>query len=201
MKFIISLAALVLTVPLAWLAAREPAALVPASPSAPTTWTIDSTHSSVIFRVKHMGVSNFYGRFNQIAGSVVLDDAKPGDSKVEITIPADSIDTNNDKRDGHLKSPDFFNAAEFPEIKFVSKTVKKDGEHHFKVDGELTMHGVTKPLSVKVEHVGMADGQRGKSTGFDMNFTLKRSDFGMTFMLDGLGDEITVMAGVECSGK
>jgi len=199
MNFCNLFAGLALIAPLAFVAASTNAA-EPAQ-AAPSTWNVDATHSSVVFKVKHLGVCNFYGRFNQVAGTVVLDEAKPGDSKVELTIPAESVDTNNGKRDAHLKSADFFNAGEFPEIKFVSRTVKKDGDKRFKVDGDLTLHGVTKPLSVTVDLLGVADNRGGKVAGFDVNFTFKRSDFGMTFMLEGLGDEIAVMAGIECSAK
>ena len=201
MKLSTTLALLALVVPLAFTAASSSPAASSLAPSAPGEWNIDPVHSSVIFKVRHLGVCNFYGRFNKVSGSVVLDEAKPGDSKVEVTIPADSVDTNNSKRDGHLKSPDFFNAVEFPEIKFVSKTVKKDGDKRFKVDGELTLHGVTKPLSTTVELLGVADNRGGKVAGFDVSFSFKRSDFGMTYMLDGLSDEVAVMAGFECNAK
>lgn len=177
------------------------AAPSPAAPvAAASTWEIDGVHSSVVFKVRHMGVAPFFGRFNQISGSVVVNDEKPAESKVELTIPTDSIDSNNAGRDKHLKSPDFFNAEEFPEIKFVSKTVSKDGKN-WKVDGELSLHGVTKPVSVKVEQVGTGETRMGKRTGFDVAFTIKRSDFGMNGMLDGIGDEVQVMAGIECVAK
>ena len=179
--------------------AAAPSPVAPAAAAA-STWEIDGVHSSVVFKVRHMGVAPFFGRFNQISGSVVVNDEKPAESKVELTIPTDSIDSNNAGRDKHLKSPDFFNAEEFPEIKFVSKTVSKDGKN-WKVDGELSLHGVTKPVSVKVEQVGTGETRMGKRTGFDVAFTIKRSDFGMNGMLDGIGDEVQVMAGIECVAK
>jgi polyisoprenoid-binding protein YceI len=201
MKLFLILSACAVLTPLAWLAARNTAvASVPVVAEA-STWEIDAVHSSVVFKVLHMGVSNFYGRFNKISGSVVLNDAQPGESKVKLTIPADSIDTNSSGRDGHLKSPDFFNAAEYPEISFESKSVKKVGENRYQIDGDFSMHGVTKPLSVEALRVGNGESRGTKITGFDVNFTLKRSDFGMKFMLEGLGDEVSVMAGLECKAK
>ena len=166
----------------------------------PATWNIDPVHTSVVFKILHMGVSNFYGRFDKVSGSVVINDEKPAESKVELTIAMDSIDTNHEGRDKDLKGPNFFNAKEFPEIKFVSKTAKKDGDKKWKIDGEMTLHGVTKPLSLSVDMVGSADTKMGKKAGFDTTFKIKRSDFGMAAAgTDGLGDEVTVMAGVECN--
>jgi polyisoprenoid-binding protein YceI len=180
--------------------APAPAPVLPRA-SAATSWDVDPVHTSIIFKVQHLGVSYFYGRVDKAAGSVEINDEKPGESKVELTIATDSINSNNDGRNNHLKSPDFFNAKEFPEIKFVSKTAKKDGDKKWKVDGELTLHGVTKPLSVSVDMVGSADTKMGKRAGFDVTFKIKRSDYGMSGMLDALGDEVTVMAGVECVAK
>src|SRR5690349_14122836 len=152
-----------LAVPVAFVAARSsgPVAVAPAA----TNWNIDPVHTSVVFKVSHMNVSNFYGRFNKVTGTVVMNDEKPGESKVELTIPMDGLDTNHEGRDKDLEGPNFFNAKEFPEIKFVSKTVKKDGDKKWKVDGEMTMHGVTKPLSLSVDLVGSADTKMGKKAG------------------------------------
>ncbi|HTF89097.1 MAG TPA: YceI family protein [Planctomycetota bacterium] len=200
MKLIALIAAGCLAVPFA-LSAASPAPVAPLPSLAPATWEVDAVHSAVVFKVLHVGVSNFYGRFNKLTGTVVMNDEKPAESKVELTIPTDSVDTNNDDRNKHLMSPDFFNAKEFPEIKFVSKSAKKDGDKKWKVDGDLTLHGVTKPLSVVVDMVGTADTIMGKRAGFDVTFKVKRSDFGMKEALDTLGDEITVMAGIECAAK
>ncbi|MEO6711155.1 MAG: YceI family protein [Planctomycetota bacterium] len=200
MKLIALLLAGCIALPFA-LGAASPTAVAPLASLAPSTWSIDAVHSTAIFKVTHLGVSNFYGRFNKMTGTVVFNDEKGGESKVELVIPTDSIDSNNDDRNKHLMSPDFFNAKEFPEIKFVSKSAKKEGDKKWKVDGDLTLHGVTKPLSVVVDAVGMADTKMGKRAGFDVTFKVKRSDFGMSGMLDMLGDEITVMAGIECTAK
>lgn len=202
MKLLLSIAGAALSIPLA-LSFTAPASMVAPAPAAvpAAAWSIDATHSSVIFRVLHMGVANFYGRFNSVSGTVTLDDANPSASKVELTIPIESIDTNSKGRDGHLKSPDFFNAKEFPEVKFVSKTVSKAGDKEWKIEGEMTMHGVTKPMTIQARQMGVLEGKNGKVAGFDVQFTLKRSDFGMTFMLEGIGDEVAVMAGFECKAQ
>lgn len=197
MKLIALLVAGSLAVPLAFVATSLASAAAPVLP--PTTWNIDPVHSSIVFKVLHMNVCNFYGRFDKVSGSVVMNDEKPAESKVELTIAMDSLDTNNEGRDKDLKGPNFFSAKEFAEIKFVSKTVKKDADKKWKVDGEMTMHGITKPLSLSVDLVGSADTKMGKKAGFDTTFKIKRSDFGMGAMTDMLGDEVTCMAGIECN--
>ncbi len=197
MKLNLLLAGAALAVPLVLVAANSssPAAVSAAA----ATWNIDPVHSSIIFKVKHAGVSSFYGRFNKMSGTIVLNEEKPGDSTVEVTIPVESIDTNNGGRNDHLKSPDFFNAKEFPEINFASTVIKKDGDKRWKLEGEMTMHGVTQPVSAIVEMGGTGEMRGTKIAGFETTFKFKRSDFGMKGMLDMLGDEITVMAGFECT--
>lgn len=166
------------------------------------TYAIDTVHSAVIFRVKHMDVSWAYGRFNQVTGNVVLDAAHPEKSSVQLLIAVDSVDTANEKRDQHLKSPDFFSASEFPEITFESETVKALKDGALEVTGKLDMHGVTKPLTVTVIPTGTSagDDRRPALAGFETTFTLKRSDFGMDNMIGPLGDEVTVTLSVE-TGK
>jgi polyisoprenoid-binding protein YceI len=161
---------------------------------------IDAGHSSVVFRVKHMETAYFYGRFNKISGDLVLEEKN---GSVTIEIDADSIDTNSAPRDGHLKGPDFFNVKEFPKITFKSKTVAKKGED-WEVVGDVTMHGVTKPLTVTVKPTGSSNDPRmGPKSGFETEFTLKRSEFGMTYGVDkkALGDDVKVMLSVEAGGK
>jgi len=166
------------------------------------SYEIDAVHSTVIFRVKHMDVSWAYGRFNEMAGTIVLDSAHPEKSSVVLSIAVASIDTANEKRDQHLKSPDFFSAEEFPEITFESDKVKALKDGVLEVTGNVTMHGETKPLTVQVKTVGTVpgDGRRPALAGFETSFTLKRSDFGMSNMIGPLGDEIFVTLAIE-SGK
>lgn len=161
------------------------------------TFKIDPVHSSVIFSIKHLGVTDFYGRFNDVSGTVVFDKADPSKSSVEVTVPVESVDTNNEKRDQHLKSPDFFNAKQFPMIIFKSKTVETSGDT-YKVTGELTLHGVTKPVTLDIKKVSEAKGMEGEIRGGGQTrFTIKRSDFGMNFMQGALGDDVTVFLSLE----
>lgn len=162
------------------------------------TFKVDATHSSVVFRVKHMGVSYTYGRFNDVAGAFSIDEGHPAESGFDITVKSASIDTESDSRDNHLRSPDFFNVKQFPEITFKSKSVKKSGEI-YKVTGDLTLLGVTKSITIDVEHIGTAEHPRSGNaiSGVETVFTIKRSDYGMTYGLGGVGDEVKLMVSLE----
>jgi len=114
----------------------------------PGTYKIDPDHTSVHFTVGHLGTSELVGRFNQIEGDFTL--APGGESRVEVRIATASVDTNHQKRDDHLRSPDFFNAKQFPEMKFTSRKVRfNDGEPQ-RIEGELSLHGKTRPVSLNV---------------------------------------------------
>lgn len=179
-----------------WLGATEPSAASTAPTDASGSYQIDPVHSSIVFGVKHLGVAWFYGTFNEVKGSFTLDEKEPGKSTVEIEIPVASIDSRSEKRDGHLKSADFFSAAEFPTIRFKSTKVAK-AKDGYQVDGDLTMHGVTKPISFVATLVGTSQ-EKGTRTGFGVDTTIRRSEFGMSFMLpDGLGDEVRLLFGIE----
>jgi polyisoprenoid-binding protein YceI len=157
------------------------------------TFKIDPVHSSVVFSVMYLGVSNFYGRFNDVSGTVVLDKADPSKSSVELTIPVESVDTHNEKRDQVLRSPDFFNAKQFPVMAFKSKQVESSGDT-YKVTGDFTLHGVTKPLTLEIKKGGEGKGMEGEIRGGgETHFTIKRSDYGMNFMQGPLGDEINIV--------
>ena len=121
------------------------------------TYKVDPLHSTVIFRIKHLNVANFYGRFTDVGGKFVFDDADPSKSSVEVTIKAESVDTNDAKRNGHVKSADFLNARQFSKITFKSKTIKATENNQYKVSGDLTLHGVTKSLTVTIERTGEGD--------------------------------------------
>ncbi len=168
---------------------------VAAKSAAASTFTVDPVHSAVLFRIQHMGVGYFHGRFNDIAGSFTLDE---GAGAVEITVRGDSVDTNNAKRDGHLKSPDFFSCAEFPEITFRSSKLTDDGKGTYTCSGELSLHGVTRPLELRLARIGTGKGMQGETrTGFEGVLTIKRSDFGMTWRPEVLGDEVRITVAVE----
>lgn len=161
------------------------------------TYTVDPIHSSVLFRIKHMDVGYFYGRFNDIAGEFTIDETDPPASSFEFRIKLEGLDSNNKGRDKHLKGPDFFSAQEFPEIRFKSTRVQKVDEHTYEVTGDMRLHGVTKPLTVRVDYIGSAkDPRGGQRAGVEAVFTLDRSEFGMKVMR-GLGDEVRIIAAVE----
>ncbi len=163
------------------------------------TYEIDSAHSMVVFRVKHMNVSYSLGRFNKIGGRFTLN-ADPAKSAVNIEVDADSLFTASKDRDTHLKSPDFLNTKQFPKITFASKSVKAAGDKKYEVTGDLTLHGVTKSITTTFEHVGAGDNMMDKTkflTGFYGELTVKRSDYGMTNMVGPVGDEIDLMIAIE----
>jgi len=163
------------------------------------TYKVDPVHTTAIFRIKHLGVTYFYGRFNETTGSFTLNTENPCEMLFDVQIKTDSVDTNAAGRNNHLKGPDFFNAKQFPTISFKSKSAQSSGENTYAVSGDLTLHGVTKPITAQMEFVGQGDkGRRfGYRAGFDATFTIKRSDYGMNFMQGMLGDEVTIMVGLE----
>lgn len=162
-------------------------------------FTVDPVHSSVVFGIQHWGFSTFYGRFTDIAGSFRTLVGHPNRGRVEIRIRADSVDTGNEKRDAHLRSEDFFHAERYPLITFESTQVLTTmGTRTFFLVGNLSMLGVTRPIRLRVEHVGSGpDPRGGYRSGYRITGNIRRSDYGMTTMLDGLGDDIELIFGVE----
>lgn len=160
-------------------------------------YKIDPAHTSVTFSVNHLGISELVGRFNTVEGS--LEFAEKGVSKVEVSIETASVDTSHKKRDDHLRSPDFFNAKQFPNIKFSSSKVHYDsnGEPE-KVEGKLALHGKTRSVTLVVNPVGAgSDPWGGYRAGYKATTTIKRSDYGMNFMEGGIGDEIAITLNIE----
>lgn len=177
-------------------------ALSSTSAQAADTYTVDPVHTAALFKVKHVGVSYTYGRFNDVSGTVVFDAANPAASKVDITIQAGSVDTHSEKRDAHLANPDFFDAKQFPVLKFVSSSFKKVSDNTFEVAGDFTLHGVTKPITITAVKIGEGkDPWGGYRIGFESTFTIKRSDYGMTKMMEAVGDEVTVTFATEAIKK
>ena len=164
--------------------------------AAKETFNIDSVHSTAIFRVQHLGAGNFYGRFNELEGTIDWD-AETGPS-FDVSIKIESVDSGNEALDKHLKNADFFDAKQFPTMTFKSTGVKKMGDN-WKVTGEMTMHGVTKGVEVDMEFVGRADVGRGDRVGFETTFTVKRSDFGMNWGVENgaLGDATKIIVSLE----
>ena len=174
------------------------ASLIAATASAATTtYNVDNTHSSVTFKIRHL-VSKVAGRCDKVSGTIVADRADLTKSTVELTIDATSIDTDNENRDGHLKSPDFFDTEKFPTITFKSTKVEKTGENTYGVTGDFTMRGVTKSMVIPVTVLGISDGAQGSMAGFETTFPLNRKEFGVEWnkALDAggfvLGDEVDV---------
>ncbi len=180
--------------------ARPAAGAAGPAPAEAVEYRVDPVHSAVIFRTKHLGVSYAYGRFNRFEGVVHLDEAKPANSSVEVSIQAESVDTANPQRDNHLRSPDFLSAKEFPEILFKSTKVEKKGES-FLVTGELTLRGKTKPITATVELVGKADTQQGQLAGFEAVFEIDPREYGFDFLTQQegmLGPLVRLTISLEC---
>ena len=168
------------------------------APPGDNDWVVDSVHSSVVFRVKHANASWFQGTFDKVEGQITLDPSKPEAGSVTLTIPVDSLDTNDKKRDAHVTGPDFFNSKENPSITFTSTKITKKGDAQFGVTGDLQMAGKKQSVTLMVEKTGEGE-MMGKVSGWMTTFTIKRSDFGMKYALDKgtLGDEVTLMIALE----
>jgi len=161
------------------------------------SFKIDPVHSSVIFSTKHNGISDFYGAFKDVSGTVAFDSADPSKSSVELTVPVESVDTRNEKRDQHLKSPDFFNAKQFPTLTFKSTKIEGTGDS-YKISGDLTIHGVTKPITVDFKKGPEGKGGKGEIRGGgETRFTIKRSDYDMKFMTGPVGDDVNIIVSLE----
>lgn len=172
------------------------ATVLPASLAA-ETYQIDPAHSGVHFRVRHVSASMFMGRFDDVSGSLTFDEADPSKSSITVEVKADSVDTRVERRDGHIESPDFLNAKQFPVITFKSTSFKKTGDHKYEVAGQLTLRGVTKDLTVEVEHIGTSN-MMGPRIGFSTTFTINRRDFGVNYGTDeAVGDQVTLFIDVE----
>lgn len=165
------------------------------------TYVIDASHTSIIFGVSHMGYSFTYGRFNKASGGYVLNRENPEASQFQLAIDAASIDTNDQKRDGHLKGPDFFNVKQFPVISFQSTgiSIEQKGKNTvYNIAGDLTIHGVTRQVTLPLQKLGEGNGPGGKfRTGFHCQTSINRSEFGMTNMIPMIGDEVALTISFE----
>lgn len=157
-------------------------------------YAIDPTHTQVSFTYNHFGFSNPTGRLEQIKGELNLDAADLSKSSIEATMPLAGLHTGVPKLDEHLKTPDFFDAAKFPDVVFKSTKVTKTGTGTLDIAGDLTVHGVTKPVTLHahVNKIGENKMIASKSAGFDADATLKRSDFGMGKYVPMVSDEVQV---------
>jgi polyisoprenoid-binding protein YceI len=161
-------------------------------------YEIDPVHSVVLLKVKHLGLADAYGRFNEMSGTLRHNPEDPSKSSIEFEVPAASIDTANEDRDKHLRGPDFFNATEFPQITFKSTKVTKKSDEEYEVTGDFTVRGVTKPVTFEFEVGGTGKGLQGEERfGGGAEFTVKRSDFGIDYLPEALGDDVEVTVSVE----
>ncbi len=185
------------------------AVALPTVARAADTYNVDKGHSEVSFKVKHL-LGKVPGRFNDFSGTIVFDPAKPETSSVEFAIKATSIDTANGDRDGHLRSADFFDVEKFPEITFKSSKVKPAGKDKYDVTGTLTLHGVSKEVTLPVSFGGVMtakgrDGKESLKSGFETQVTLNRKDYGIVWntVLDSggtvLGDDVSVQIQIEAT--
>lgn len=168
------------------------------------SYQLDPEHSILLYRVKHLNVGWAYGTIFDPTGTVTWDEQDPANSAFDVAANLAKLTTDNEKRDAHLKSPDFFNAKQFPTLAFKSTKVAKapDAENFYDVTGDLTVHGVTRPVTVRLEHVGTGKDPMGNTrTGFEGTFTVQRSDFDMNTMPDGIGNDVRIIVSVEATRK
>lgn len=157
------------------------------------TYHLDPDHTMAYFKIGHLGLAKVIGRFNQIAGTLVLNDANGMLTAANVTIQTTSVDTGVARRDNHLRTADFLNVAQFPTMTFVATSVVAIDATHFELQGDFTLHGVTKPVTVQTTQVGLgADATGIKHVGAEGAFTIKRSDFGMGNMIPMVGDEVEI---------
>jgi polyisoprenoid-binding protein YceI len=166
---------------------------------AQTTWMIDNVHSKIGFSVSHMAVAETEGKFNDYTGTVVTKGNDFDGAEVTFTAKTASIDTENEKRDGHLKSPDFFDAAKYPEISFKGNLVKSGAK--YKLKGNLTMHGTTKPVEFEVTGGSTVDTGRGVKSGFKFTGVINRKEYGLAWSSSTPTGELVVGDDVELSIK
>jgi polyisoprenoid-binding protein YceI len=176
------------------------AALALAAPSAlaAESYKVDPVHSSAVFRIRHANIGYVWGRFNDPAGTFTLDESDPSKSSFNIEIKVENVDTHNAQRDTHLKSPDFFNAKQHPTIAFKSTSVTKGEGNTLQATGTLTIHGVTKTVTVPVEVTGKGQFPPGTArAGIEATFAVKLADFEMKTMGGMIGAEARVVVALE----
>ena len=162
------------------------------------SWKIDPAHSQVTFSVRHMMISNVHGRFETFTGQVDFDENAPQNSYVEVQIDAASINTREPKRDGHLRSPDFFNAEQYPYVTFKSKRIELVNENHAKIVGDLTIRDVTREVVLDTEYAGQSKMWGKTAAGFSASTKISRKDWGLNWnqLLESggmlVGDDISI---------
>jgi polyisoprenoid-binding protein YceI len=183
------------------LAFNAPSTSLTATPSG--AYEIDASHTSVLFGISHLGFSNYHGRFNTVSGDLNFDPKDPQKSTVNITIDIASIDTNHAELEGKLKGADWFDVAKFSTATFTSTKVEKLSDTSGKVTGNLTLHGVTKPLTLDVTFNGAGNNpfSNKHTLGFSAKGSIKRSDFGISQYIPAVGDEVALSIEAEMQKK
>jgi polyisoprenoid-binding protein YceI len=175
--------------------------LTPAMARAADSYQFDPAHTSVTFKIQHVGISWVQGRFDELTGACTVDSNDPGKSTFQMSIKTSSVDTNVAQRDEHLRSPDFFDVKQFPEMTFKSTAVKKV-DAGLEVTGDFTLHGVTKAITFTLVGGQKAEFPKGtQRIGFVTEFKLKRSDYGMAKMIPDVGDEVRIFISLEAAPK
>lgn len=171
---------------------------------ATTTWALDPTHSEIQFKIKHLMISTVTGQFNNFEATVETEGDDFSTAKISFSASIDSISTNNEQRDLHLKNGDFFDAENHPKLFFESNKMEKNGEDSFSLTGTLTMKGISKPVTLDVEYGGVTIDPWGNTrTGFEVTGRIRRADFGISFgMLSETGnimlaDEVKLFANTQ----
>lgn len=168
------------------------------APAADYVIDTEKAHAFIQFRIQHLGYSWLYGRFNEFDGKFSYDAKNPGANKIEVNIDTASIDSNHAERDKHLRSDDFLDVKKFPQARFVSTKFADHGNGRATLTGELTLHGVTRPVTIEVEHIGEGnDPWGGYRAGFFGTTTLKLADFGITRDLGPASQNVELMLSVE----
>jgi polyisoprenoid-binding protein YceI len=193
--FLAALAAAALIAPCAHAQPAPPALNKVPALVKPGAYTVEPTHTRVLFAVDHLGFTTWYGQFTNVAGTLTLDPLHPAGSTFDITIPAITVSTSNTTLDGELNSPEWFDTAKFPTIAFKSEKITRTGKTTAKITGELTFHGVTRPetLAVTFNASGINMITKAYTVGFNATGTIKRSDFNQTTYLPVIGDDVTLI--------
>lgn len=176
-------------------------ALTAQAAAATTEYAVDPVHTTPLFAVSHAGVSQTYGRFNEVGGTIRWNDSDPTASSVAIEIATKSVDTANQRRDDHLRSPDFLDVAQYPTMSFTSTAITPvAGEQDvYDVTGEFTLHGTTKTITVRVEKTGAVENHSmlGTRIGFHGEFDIKRSEYGVDGLPGVVGEDVHIILSVE----
>lgn len=177
----------------------SPAASPSATPAAEMVWKCDPAHCMALFRIHHVGAGQFWGMFDGVTGGFTWDEGSDAAPTFDVTLDVESVHTGTEKLDRTIKSPQFFNAKENPKVTFKSTGGEKSGENTWTITGDLSMHGVTKPITANLELTGVAGNPVQKKAGFEATFTVNRSDFDMNWGVKNkaLGDEVRLVIGLE----